>query len=411
MNRVCMIVLSCYPNDERVRREAEALERAGVSVDIICLRDEGQSDEESFGLVTAHRVLDERPKEGIASYLLFSVRFMAAAFFKLQKLNRERDYQVIQVHNMPDFLVFAAAAQKILGRKPLVLDLHDLTVELYRSKWGGSKATFLMPMVKLMEKASCSFANELITASAGFEECLQSRGFPAEKIHLVLNTADPHIFQYHEDRRFESIEREAKLLYHGTIAHRFGLVYAIEAVKYLQETVPGTTLHIYGKYDPSCRDELDAKVRELGLEDRVFLEGFQPLETIIELINQADMGVAPYLSDVFTNLILPTKLLEYTAMGLPVVASRLEGITNVFDDMCIEFAETESARDFAGAVARLCRDPERRAQMAKNARRVVDRVSWPVMEERYVSLMKSLIDGRRERVPVAVPEAEETSAD
>src|SRR5262249_27780149 len=154
---------------------------------------------------------------------------------------RERSYEVIQVHNMPDFLVFAGLFQKLSG-KPVVLDLHDLSVELFRSKWGTRSSTLLEPLVRAVEKLSCSFADELITTSAGFKESLVRRGVREDKITLVLNTADSTIFSYQTNREFKAITRGVKLLYHGTVAERFGLLKAVEAVHLLQNLIPGTTL-------------------------------------------------------------------------------------------------------------------------------------------------------------------------
>lgn len=410
MKRICMIVQSLYPNDVRIRREAEALEERGVGVDVICQRGADQDEFEQYGLVRAYRISAERPKESIGRYLAVSVSFAARAFFKLQSLARENHYALVQAHNMPDYLIFSAAAQKLRG-VPVVLDLHDLMVELFQAKWGRRKNRLFGPIVRAMEKLSCRFADRLITTSDGFKASLVDRGVKAEKITLVLNTADPKIFKFQPGREFRAIADGPRLLYHGTVTERFGLTLAIEAVAKLTETMPGATLHIYGKYDESYRRILKAKVRELRLEGNVFLEGWRTLEQIAEIIAQSDIGLVPYQSDPFMDLALSTKTFEYAATGLPVVASRIASITSIFDDRCIQFFDSNSAQDAADKIIELCRRPELRKSQAERSFGKLTEISGTVMKERYVGLIEGLIgpDGEAAAAPSSI-NAESTIA-
>jgi glycosyltransferase involved in cell wall biosynthesis len=390
MDRICMVVQSYYPADGRVRREAEALAREDIRTDVVCLRGEAEPDFEQHGLVNVYRVMEPSPKDNLGRYLWMSTKFATIAFFKLQALALRNRYKVIQVHNMPDFLVFAGLFQRVAGT-PVVLDLHDLSVELFQTKLDGSKARALLPLVRGMEKVSTSFASRLITASGGFERRLIERGVPKDKITVVLNTADPHIFQLQSDRTFERISERARLLYHGTIQPRFGMTKAIEAMAKVQDRIPDTTLRIYGRCEPEYRRELDARILELGLRERVLFPGFVGLEDITEAIRESDLGLVPYESDEFMNLALSTKAFEYATTGLPVVASRLDSMESIFDDECISYADPNSSDDLADKIVEMCLNPELRRSRATKAAQQISQISGAVMAERYVGLMRGLM--------------------
>ncbi len=390
-----MVVQSHYPADGRVRRQAEALAREGIGTDVICLRGEDEPDFEQHGLVNAYRVMESGPKESLGRYLWLCSKFATIAFFKLQSLARRNHYKVIQAHSMPDSLVFTGLVQRVAGT-PVVLDLHDLSVELFRSKLDGSKARALAPVVRGIEKISTGFAHRLITTSGGFERRLIERGVPKDKITLVLNTADPHIFQFQSDRRFVVITEGARLLYHGTIQPRFGMTRAIEAIAKVQDHIPGTTLRIYGTCEPEYRRELDARISELGLKDRVLFPGFVRPEEISEIIRESDFGLVPYESDEFMNLALSTKAFEYTATGLPVIASRLDSMESIFDDECISFADPSRADDLAEKIVEMCLNPQLRQSRAGKAAERISEISGAVMAERYVDLIRGLMEANGE---------------
>jgi len=336
--------------------------------------------------------MPESRQEKILAYVGQSLRFAYLAMRKLGALAPERKYALVQAHNMPDYLVFAGFFQKRAG-KPLVLDLHDLTVELFGSKWGRRKAAVLLPVLKLAERLSCGFADALITASPGFVESLIRRGIPSEKITLVLNTADPRFFRFDQGRKYEPINRAQgpRLLYHGTVAERFGLAKAIDAAAILRKTMPGTKLNIYGHYDPSYRMFLEQKVREERLEKNVQLHGWKSLEEIYQIIRNSDIGVVPYLKDDFMDLALSTKTFEYAASGLPVAASRLKSLHSLFSEDCVSFADPSSAEDLAAKIARLCADPQLREKQARAAAAVLPSISGEVMAGRYLGLINGLI--------------------
>ncbi len=409
--KVAMVVLSQYPGDPRVRREAETLARYGIQVDILCYRNPGQSSVEEFGLIKVFRIMRVQDKTSILRYLVFSQGFGLVAFFRLLGFSIKNNYDIIQIHNLPDQLVFTALFQRILGT-PVVLDLHDLMVELFESKWDTGKTRVLLPVVKFLERISCDFASHLITTSEGFRLKLLGRGISNEKITLVLNAADTNIFYRPKNgkmarhcRRGE-ILTSPRLVYHGTITHRFGIHVLVGAVGILKSKGFNPSLQLFGKYDEDYRPVLEALIRDLGLDSNVSLGGYLMHEEIREMLYDVDIGIVPYLSDSFMDLALSTKSFEYVVMGLPVVASRVAAMTSLFSPKAVRYFSPGDEDDLAHQIQLFCQNPDSRDQYPLIADEEYQSVSWPTMEKRYVDLMGGLMGapnlyakGERDLIP------------
>src|SRR5207247_8680052 len=78
-------------------------------------------------------------------------------FVRLSTLHVKRRYDVVQVHTMPDFLVFAALIPKLLGAK-IILDVHDLMPELYAAKFGVPKENWLIRLITWVVRRSVALA-------------------------------------------------------------------------------------------------------------------------------------------------------------------------------------------------------------------------------------------------------------
>ena len=381
--------------DPRVRRQAEALAEHGYEVDVICTAlVKGEEKIIKFGSITFYRVLLKKRFEGIIPNSLHYFHFFIIAFLNLQYLSLKKNYDLIQIHNMPEFHVFTTVFQKIAG-VPIVLDLHDLTPELFECKWEDKGRLTLIFIIRFMERISCMFADRLITVTDVCKENLIKRGVPSDKITLVLNTPNQKIFKYDTGREFKVITSGARLIYHGTVAERFGLHTAIEAMKYINEKIPNSILIIYGHYDHSYKIYLEKLISELNLEKNVSLQGEYSQEIIYGFVKESDFGIVPYVNNEYMNLCLSTKMFEYNASLLPVIASRLKSPAMIFGDDSIAYAEPDNVHDFADKLVELCSNPTKRKTMTVNAYSVLQSISGQIMSERYLHLVGSTINCKK----------------
>jgi glycosyltransferase involved in cell wall biosynthesis len=392
-----MVVHAYYPHTEtRVQRQAERLVDAGYQVDVVCLRARGELRREQYRGVEVHRLPAGVHKSTLAAQLASYVWFAACATAYVGALERRHHYDSVQVHNLPDFLVVSAAYPK-LRRVPVVLDLHDLMPEFFAGRFGSARSRLLARLVAAQERLACRAADRVVTVSDHWVQALVARGVPREKCHVVMNVADERIFTPQSPAGGAGL----RLVYHGTATERYGLDLALRAVARVRHDVPGVHLTILGRGDHM--PALFALRRELGLEPWVDLRDEHVVaERLPAIIGRAHVGVVPYRDDVFTDGLLPTKLMEYAAMGLPCIASRTTAIERYFRDTMVEFFTPGDADDLARAIRYLATDPMRRRALAAGSVRFTDRYNWRTIGDDYVAMVRSLSPRAQARPPSPV---------
>ena len=388
MARVCMVLFNNYVMDPRVRREAEALAERGDSVDCVCL---GQGHLKELNGVTLFYLTSIKYRGNSLFFLLLQyIRFFCYAFIKISIEHLRKPYQIVQAHTMPDFLIFAGLVPKLLGAK-LVLDLHDLMPELYISKWGSDRSTWMITFIKWMEKRSVAFADRTIAVSKPHLDALVSHGNPREKFSIVLNVPDHRIFT--RRKRVKTGKGRFTLFYHGTVPKRAGLDVALRALARVREEIPGVRLKIRG-HGESVK-EFRALTAEMGLAEIVEWLPVVPIEQLPSIFAEVDVGVVPYVVDAFTRYVLPTKLLEYAATGVPTLITRLPAVEAYFDSSMVAYFESGNDLDLAEQILNLYRNPGVREQMAVRALRFTEKHNWSNQRQVYFGLIDSLLPNRR----------------
>lgn len=389
MVRVCMVAYTNYQFDSRVRREAEALVQRGDTVDFICLEDESGKNPEYLNGVRLIKISSRRYRGSDAKmYLTSYLYFFLAVTFKLAVLQLKNSYQVIQVHTMPDFMVFVAVLPKLMGAKVL-LDVHDLMPELYRSKFGFSETHFLIRFITWIERFSIGFADQAIAVHKPHLDALCRHGNPAGKFTLLLNLPDMKIFGNGVDE-LPKTKTSFDLIYHGTVSRRHGLEIAIQAVLALREKIKGLKLSIIGEGDDISR--LTDMVNELDILEHVQIRKGVPLDELVCQIRSADIGVIPLLYDDFTKYMLPVKLLEYVALNIPVICTRTETIETYFDNSMIQYFSSGSATELADDILFLYQNPDRRRELVANASKFNQTYNWEKQKRSYYHLVDSLLE-------------------
>jgi glycosyltransferase involved in cell wall biosynthesis len=390
--RVCMVALTRYETDARVRREAEALVERGDHVDVICLRTSANRPLRSLGGVRLHEVWIPRYRgTSTLTYMAQYTVFFALAAIGVTWLHLRHHYDVVQVHTMPDFIVFTATLAKLLGAK-VVLDVHDLVPELYESKFGLSETDRAIRLLMWIERRSVAFTDRAIAVHEPHLDALVGHGNPREKFDVLLNSPDPNLFSPRARR--PSANSSFKLVYHGTIAPRHGLETAVRAVARVRDRIGPIEFLVLGTGDGVPR--LEQLVRELDLGETVIVpKTIVPLDGLLPLIADADVGVVPILNDGFTKYMLPVKLLEYVALGIPVICSETETIRAYFDDGMLAFFPPGDDEAMAERLVELHRDATVREELAVRASAFFDVHSWEAQKRRYYELIDGLAAASR----------------
>ncbi|HEV2437686.1 MAG TPA: glycosyltransferase family 4 protein [Verrucomicrobiae bacterium] len=384
--KICMLVYSFYESDNRVMRYARALVERGDQVDVIALGDGEQRPLfETIEGVNVHRIQRRLRNEGSKyAYLYRLLKFCAKSSFVLSRLHLKRRYDLIHVHNVPDFLVFSAWLPRLTGAK-VILDIHDILPEFFANKFRKPEGSLYVRLLKIVEKLSARFANHVIISNHLWSEKATARSVPREKCSVFINYVDLNLFRSRRTRN----DGRFIILYHGGLQRHQGLDLAICAFDKACRQKPETEFHIYG--GGSMKPELEALVQELGLRDRVFLRESVPVREVAEIVANADLGVVPKRADSFGNEAYSTKIMEFMAGRVPVIVSRTKVDTFYFNHSVVRFFESGDENDLARAMVDLMNNRELRESLVRNASAYVLQNNWDTRKQKYLNLVDSLI--------------------
>jgi glycosyltransferase involved in cell wall biosynthesis len=369
----------------------EALELAGHEVDVICLRRPGEQRLEKRGSVTAHRIPITTRRGGRINYVVQYGVFFAVATVLSAVLHARRRFDVVQVNSMPDSLVFSAIFPRLLGARVL-LDLHECMPEFYAVKFGVGLSHPAVRLVAWLEQAAIRFADSVITCTDQMRQAFVSRGAPADKIEVVLNSANEEEFDPARQPPTRRAPDDFRLICHGTVERIFGIDVIVRAVALLRDELPGLRLDVFG--EGSALPEVQSLVAALGISDRVQFSGrFVPLDDLVQAIASADAGVVALRRDIFRDLTHSNKMFDYITMRKPAIVSRTRSVEAYFDESCFRMFIPGDEHDLARAIRELHADPGLRDRLVSRAADVNQPYRWPRQRQHYQGIARALALG------------------
>jgi glycosyltransferase involved in cell wall biosynthesis len=390
---VCLVTQSDYQVDPRVRRKAEALVAAGYTVDVLALRASGREKFYTLNGVNVCTVSLGKKRGSFARYVFEYAAFFLWAFVRVPLQMRKRRYAVIDVNTLPDFLIFAPVIARRMGAK-LVLDMHEITPEFYRSKYAIAESSWMVRLMKQVEKRSIDFADHVITINEPIQDLLFARGLDPSKSTVVMNAADEARFASESPSSADAGPKSDRfvLMYHGTLTRTYGVDIAVEAFGMAYKDMPGAELWILGSGPEE--DVLRRLIRQHALERQAKLLGSVPSTQVSGWLRQCDAGVLSMRRDALLDFASPNKLAEFIIMGKPVVISRLNAIRHYFSENALAYFEPSDAAGLAAQMVRLYRDPGLRTRLAERAREEYTPIRWEVMKQRYLGLIGQFVTVR-----------------
>jgi glycosyltransferase involved in cell wall biosynthesis len=383
--RVCVIRHDYYARDNHVRRDVEALCDAGYEVDIICSKLENEEKFEFVNGINVYRIPLKHKRAGILRYTVEYSFFFLLSFVKLNLLYLKKKYDVIEVDTMPDFLVFIALIPRFLGAKVLLYMFENMP-ELYTFEYKLSMEHPIIKLLKVIEKMSLKFADKIIVTHEPAYTVFAKHGIPKSKFAIVLNVPDERIFSFPFRRIEKQGENSFVLVSHGSILERYGYQTIVGALKLIEPKIHNLRLLVVG--EGKYQKEIRRLVKDLRLEERVRFIGYVPFNAIPITIGRADIGIVPMLD--ICKYMLPNKLFEYIALGIPTIASALATMKAYFHNNSVMFFEAGNDKDLARCILELYQNPAKRKSLVANASKIYEKYRWSKMKKGYLQVYEDL---------------------
>jgi glycosyltransferase involved in cell wall biosynthesis len=378
--RVCMVAYTDYSGDARVRREAETVATLPeFEVRVLCLM-EGRKPrtDKRNGVIIEELKLRKYSGKSQGGYLLSYAVFLMLAFVRVTSLFLRGNLDLVHVHNMPDLLVITSVIPRLFGKK-LILDIHDTMPETYNatfSRDGKAPLRHLIGHLLAMEEVlCCGLSHKVICVNEIQRLVVVKRGVRKSKTLVSMNVPDPTIFNYSDGPRLDvSLGVGFRVVYHGTISRRLSIDVALRALASLRGRIQGLEFFIIG----GGKDVEDLKrlSDSLGLTEVTKFLGKKSLEQVAELLRSMDLGVVPSARNPATELMLPVKMLECIALGIPVVVPRLPAIEFYFSEDMVSYFQPGDWQSLASAILDMYQDSTKRRSKAMAAKRFLEEYGW-----------------------------------
>jgi len=365
------------PSDRHVWNQSTALARAGYDVSVVCPegedRDRG-SFEQRDG-VAIHRYRPLRAGEGIAGYVLEYAAALWSMRRLARRLARERPFDLVHACSPPDFLLLAALSLRRGGAR-FVFDHHDLTPELFLTRFGGG---LLHRATLLAEQVAFRSADAILSVNDSYRRVAIERGRRDPDDVAVVRTG-PDLSRFLPREPEPALKRGKPFLlsYAGVMGPQDGVDHALRALAELRAL--RDDWHAVFMGDGEVLEEMRALAAELGLGERVEFTGWVEHDTIGRVLSTSDVCLAPDPSNPLNDVSSMVKISEYMAMSRPMVSYDLAE-SRFGAGQAALFAAPGDHAAFARLVSELLDDPERRAAMGGAGRQRVEEVlAWEHQE-------------------------------
>ena len=375
--RVLIIVQNLpVPFDRRVWQEATALASNGYQVAVICPAIRGYTARYEC-LDGIHIYRHPLPLEAKGA-LGYALEYASSLFWQLVlsvKVLRRHGFDVIHACNPPDNIFLIGALYKSLAGKRFLFDHHDINPELYEAKFG--RRDLLYRLVRFSERLTFLTADISIATNESYRQIALERGhMHPEKVFVVRS--GPSLERLKILPAVPELKRGRKFLvgYVGVMGAQEGIPYLLEAARHIVRDLGREDVHFMLAGGGPALEDMRRLSSQMRLDDYVEFLGRVPDQTLLEMLNTADVCVNCDEVNPMNDKSTMNKIMEYMALAKPIVQFELtEGRFSAREASL--YARPNDAHDFADKIVTLLADPERRERMGQFGRQRVERhLAW-----------------------------------
>lgn len=253
---------------------------------------------------------------------------------------------------------------KIRGGK-IIRIVDDLWPEVIYER-GYVKSKIVKKFLDWLAKFSYNYSKYIVPLTDEAKNYISEKyNIGSEKIVVVQQGIDVDVFKYCQRKR----EKNFVLMYSGAIVESYDFDMIINAVKNLQNR--NIRFVIRGK--GWLMHKLNKEKDEFNLENLVLDSTIVPFEELANTLSKCDAFLIPMKNEPSLNLSLPTKIVEYQALGRPILCVS-EGAPGKYIERTACGIRTDYSRmdQFVEAILRLESDSELCKKLGENGRKFVE---------------------------------------
>jgi glycosyltransferase involved in cell wall biosynthesis len=276
---------------------------------------------------------------------------------------------------------------KLFGVK-YVFDHHDINPELYISKF--EKKGFFYRLMVLFERLTFWAADFSIATNESYREIAISRGkMNPEKVQVVRS--GPRLDRLRILPPKDELKRGKRFLigYVGVIGEQEGLDLLLTSAAYIVRKRQDIHFAIVG--GGTHLEEIKKECLQMGLSSDFDFYGRVDDQTMLEVLNTADVCVNPDKPTEMNNLSTMNKIMEYMALKKPIVQYDLkEGRYSARDASL--YAKNTDPIDFADKITYLLDNLDIRNEMGEfGYSRVLNELSWEFEKVNLLQLYRKVL--------------------
>jgi len=391
--RVLVVVENLpLPEDRKVWREIRALKESGFDVSAISpapFHFIWWKIKEGIRIYHYPRLLYTKAK---FSYLFeyFNAFFWTLLLFFWIILREGID--ILQVCNPPE-IFFPLGWIIRMKRGYFVFDHHDLSPEMYEARFG--RKDFLYWILRALEFITVKSANKIIEPNKYYRELIEKRTFSPQDKFVIVPTS-PSLQELYPEKEDKSLKKGKKYMigYLGVMNPQDGVKQLIEAIEYLVKEKKFTDFILYLIGDGDAREDLREIVERKRLSNFVHFTGWvSSYKTLRRYLSTCDICVDSMPANTYSNLSTLNKILEYMAVGKPVVCFDLK-MTKEILGFSGFFAKPGSIIDLAEKIKKLLENEKKRRRMGEEGRKRVEKeFNWENIKYIYLKVFNGVRSG------------------
>jgi len=374
--RILMLVENLpAPFDRRVWQEACALRNAGYVVSIVCPT--GPGCEDKFAAIDGIHIYRYDLAVEASSAAGYAAEYATALFWSFVLACRiafTRGFDVIHACNPPDLFFLIGGFFKLFGKK-FVFDHHDLCPELFEAKF--DRRGWWYRLLRKLEYWTFRTADISIATNDSYRRIALGRGRMAPERVFVVRSG-PSLERMTIQPPDERLKRGRRYLvgYVGVMGKQEGIDHLLGAVRHIVLDLKRTDIQFGIVGGGTALQAMKGLAERLCIADYVTFTGRVSDAEMLALLNTAEICVNPDTANVLNHLSTMNKVMEYMALGKPIVQFDLtEGRCSAHRASL--YARPNDTIDFALKIVDLVDDPVRRADMGEfGRRRVLNELEW-----------------------------------